>query len=128
MSSTPTGMITVSPITRGYGRPVGGLLSVGAFRHPTDPIGIFTLSLKNLVVGSRVRIEAITSGQLIDEFVSTAVNEDRAISLYASGSPLNDLRIKVRKASESPTYRPFESQTAAQRGVVTVYVFQELDE
>lgn len=107
----------------------GCVTSVGRFRAPNDPVGVFTLRYRNLVEGSRVRAEAAGTGEMLDEFLATAdATQDRTLSLYASGNPRNDLRIKVRKASESPAYRPFESQATAQLGTVTVYVFQEPDE
>ena len=108
---------------------LSGGASFGLFRFSTDAIGVFTLRFRNLVEGSRVRAEVVSTGETLDEFVATAdATQDRTLSLYASGNPRNDLRIKVRKASESPAYRPFESQATAQLGTVTVYVFQEPDE
>lgn len=123
----PHPFMTFVPATRGrtFAAHVGAL---GVFRLPSDPTGVFTLRLKNLVVGSRVRIETVAEGHELAAFVATAADHDCALDLYASGSPFNDLRIKVRKASDAPTYRPFESQAVAQAGVVTVYVLQESDE
>ena len=125
----PSGLGGVA-VSRGRLSPVlSGGSSFGLFRFPTDSIGVFTLRFRNLVEGSRVRAEVVSTGETLDEFVASAdVTQDRTLSLYASGNPRNDLRIKVRKASESPAYRPFESQATAQLGVVTVYVFQEPDE
>jgi hypothetical protein len=85
--------------------------------------------MNNLVSGSRVRVESVDQGIQIDEFTASgAPSEDRTLPLYASGNPRNSLRIKVRNASSSPAYRPFETQALAQLGVVLVYVFQEPDE
>ncbi len=125
----PSGLGGVA-VSRGRLSPVlSGGVSFGLFRFSTDAIGVFTLRFRNLVEGSRVRVEVASTGETLDEFVATAdATQDRTLSLYASGNPRNDLRIKVRKASESPAYRPFESQTTAQLGTVTVYVFQEPDE
>lgn len=44
--------------------------------------------------------------------------------VYASGSPLNDLRIKVRKGSAAPYYRPYETQATAQVGSASIFVSQ----
>ena len=117
-------------VTRGKVSPVmSSGTSFGLCRFASDPVGIFTLRFRNLVEGSRVRTEVASTGETLDEFVATAdAAQDHTLSLYASGSPRNDLRIKVRKASESPAYRPFESQAVAQNGVVTIFVFQEPDE
>lgn len=125
----PSGLGGVAA-ARGRIAPVmSGGCSFGLFRFSTDATGVFTLRFLNLVEGSRVRTEVVSTGETLDEFVATAdATQDRTLSLYASGNPRNDLRIKVRKASESPAYRPFESQATAQLGTVTVYVFQEPDE
>ena len=125
----PSGLGGVA-VTRGRMSPVlSGGASFGLFRFSTDAIGVFTLRFRNLVEGSRVRTEVASTGEALDEFVATAdATQSRTLSLYASGNPGNDLRIKVRKASEPPAYRPFESQATAQLGTVTVYVFQEPDE
>ena len=117
-------------VTRGRASPVmSSGTSFGVCRFTSDPVGIFTLRFRNLVEGSRVRTEVASTGETLGEFVATAdAAQDHTFLLYASGNPRNDLRIKVRKASESPAYRPFESQATAQLGTVTVYVFQEPDE
>ena len=117
-------------VTRGRASPVmSSGASFGLCRFTSDPIGTFTLRFRNLVEGSRVRTEVTSTGETLAEFVATAAaTQDHTLPLYASGNPSNDLRIKVRKASDSPAYRPFESQATAQLGTVTVYVFQELDE
>lgn len=126
--STPSG-VQGAP-GRGFISPVlSHGVSLGVFRFPTDAIGIFTLRFRNLIEGSRVRVEATGDGTTLDEFVATAaLIQDRTLSLYVSGSALNDLRIKVRNASGTPAYQPFESQAVAQLGTVTVFVFQEPDE
>lgn len=75
-----------------------------------------------------MRVETL-SGEFMDEYLAdSSGSQDRALPLYASGNPLNSLRIKVRNASGTPAYRPFETQATAQLGVVTVFVFQEPDE
>lgn len=127
--SLTSGMGSVA-VDRGRMSPaLSGGMAFGLFRLPTDSIGIFTLRYRNLVAGSRVRAESAADGVKLDEFIAAgAPAEDRTLPLYASGSSLNDLRIKVRNASDSPAYKPFETQASAQSGVVTIYVFQELDE
>ena len=105
-----------------------GGIAYGMARFATDPTGTFTLRLKNLVVGSRVRVEVQTTGSLVDEFIVSSTDQDRSINLYASGNANNNLRIKVRQGSSSPTYRPFETYAQAQQGVVIAYISQESDE
>ena len=117
-------------VTRGRASPVmSSGTSFGVCRFTSDPVGIFTLRFRNLVAGSRVRVEAADTAEQFDEFIASGDSTQlRSLLLFPSGNPSNDLRIKVRKASESPAYRPFESQATAQLGTVTVYVFQEPDE
>ena len=117
-------------VTRGKTSPVmSSGTSFGLCRFASDPVGIFTLRFRNLVEGSRVRVEAADTAEQFDEFIASGDSTQlRSLLLFPSGNPRNDLRIKVRKASESPAYRPFESQATAQLGTVTVYVFQEPDE
>lgn len=125
----PTPMLMLLPAQRGRSTPALNGFSTGALRLSTDAVGIFTLRMINIVPNSRVRIEAAGNGSTVDEFVvADAEPQERVIPLYASGNPLNNLRIKVRNASGSPAYRPFETQTVAQRGTVSVFVFQEPDE
>ena len=127
-SGIPTPLHQFMGLSRGViVTPTG--VSTGAHRLPTDAIGTFTLRFRNLVAGSRVRVEAADTAEQLVEFIASGDSTQlRSLQLFPSGNPLNDLRIKVRKASESPAYRPFESQATAQFGVVTVYVFQEPDE
>ncbi len=124
----PTPMLMLLPSERGKSTALLNGSSMGPLRLSTDPIGIFTLRLNNVVEGSRVRVETL-SGEFMDEYLAdSSGSQDRALPLYASGNPLNSLRIKVRNASGTPAYRPFETQATAQLGVVTVFVFQEPDE
>lgn len=124
----PTPMLMLLPSERGKSTAILNGSSMGPLRLSTDPIGIFTLRLNNVVDGSRVRVETL-SGASLDEYVADASGvQDRVLDLYASGNPLNNLRIKVRNASATPTYRPFETQATAQLGYVIVFISQELDE
>ena len=95
---------------------------------PTDPAGTFTLRLQNIIPGSRYRIETLSAGVMLSEGVASTNTVNLTLQLYAAGSPYNDLRIKVRNASNTPAYRPFESQAVAQQGTVIIFVFQDLDE
>ena len=124
----PTPMLMLIPSERGKSTAILNGSSMGALRLSTDAIGIFTLRLNNAVAGSRVRVETLR-GDYVDEYLAdSSGTQDRVLPLYASGNPLNSLRIKVRNASGTPAYRPFESQAVAQSGVMTVFVFQEPDE
>ena len=100
---------------------------VGRQRLPTDPVGNFTLTLTNLVVGSAIRVETQT-GTLIEYRVADATTEVFTIPAYAAGNAANDLRIKVRKGTAAPFYVPYETLTTAFVGSGSIYVSQILDQ
>lgn len=93
-----------------------------------EPIGVFELTLTNVVVGSRVHVEKQSDGTAFSDTVAGASTVDIALSVYAPGSADNDLRIKVRNASGSPAYKPYETLTTALVGSTSIYVSQILDE
>lgn len=100
----------------------------GLQRLPTDPIGTFSLTLTNVVVGSVIQIEDQAGTTTL--YNGTAATSTPLINLsaYAGGSGLNDLRIKVRKGTATPFYRPFETLTTAVVGSQSIYVAQIPDE
>ena len=91
---------------------------------PTDPIGIFALTLNNIVTGSSLQIESQDSSTVFHNSVVTGTTKSVALQVYASGSPLNALRIKVRKGSVEPFYRPYETLLSAVVGAQSIYVSQ----
>ena len=95
---------------------------------PSDPAGTYSLRLQNIIPGSRYRVETLSQGVTLSEGVADSSSVILTLQLYATGSPYNDLRIKVRNASGVPAYKPFQSQAVAQLGTVTIFVFQEPDE
>ena len=107
---------------------VCGMTSFSVQRFPTDPIGTFSLTLTNVVVGSRIHIETQGDGTTLHDSVADATDETISLSAYASGSPYNALRIKVRKGTGSPTYKPFETLATAIVGAQSIYIGQIADE
>ena len=129
MSSIPNGRLTFSGLSRGKTIPLGTSgASFGVARWPTDPGGSFTLTLTNLVVGSRIHIETQGDGTALHDSVADATEETISIPAYTSGNPYNALRIKVRKGTGSPTYKPFETLATAIVGAQSIYVGQIADE
>ncbi len=128
-AAIPNGRLTIIGAGRGKLVPanVGGL-SLGVSRWPTDPIGTFALELTNVVIGSRIHIEAQGDGTALHDSVADTANETINLSTYAAGSPYNALRIKVRKGTGSPTYKPFETLATAIVGAQSIYVGQIPDE
>ena len=128
-AAIPNGRLTIIGAGRGILVPanVGGL-SLGVSRWPTDPIGTFALELTNVVIGSRIHIETQGDGTALHDSVADTANETINLSTYAAGSPYNALRIKVRKGTGSPTYKPFETLATAIVGAQSIYVGQIPDE
>jgi hypothetical protein len=91
---------------------------------PTDSIGTFVMTLTNVVVGSAIRVEVVSTGELIEYRVATSSTEVFNVPAYSSGSSANELRIKVRKASAAPMYKPYETQATAVVGAQSVFIAQ----
>ena len=123
----PTPSLQMFPAARGKTISRGGV-SLGVCRLPTDPVGTFALTLTNVVIGSRIHIETQGDGTTLHDSVADATSETINLSAYASGSAYNALRIKVRKGTGSPTYKPFETLATAVVGAQSIYVGQIPDE
>lgn len=106
----------------------GHLVSVSRQALPTDPIGVFALTLTGLIPGSAVLVED-AAGSTVFHF-SIAASDTLLINLqaYAAGSPLNSLTIKVRKGSEAPYYQPYRTQATAIVGAQSIFVSQIEDQ
>lgn len=95
---------------------------------PTDPIGTHTLTLTNVVVGSRIAIRDQANTTTLYDQIAAASTVVIPLQVYAAGSSLNDWHIKVRKASSGTTYRPYETLMTATVGASSIYVSQQPDE
>jgi hypothetical protein len=127
LDAVPTMAGTVEvPAGRGAFR-VNGMGALSRQTLPTDPVGVFALTLNNLVTGSAIQVESQSGVPLHN---STAGSTTVLVNLqaYAGGSPLNNLRIKVRKGSASPYYQPWETLTTAFPGSTSIFVSQISDE
>lgn len=94
---------------------------------PDFPSGVMSLSLQNLAIDSVIRIETL-AGIAVFDGVADSAAEAISVPVYVLGSPLNNLRIKVRKGSASPYYQPWETQATAVVGSQSIYVSQIPDE
>lgn len=92
--------------------------------RPTDPLGVFTLTLTNVVVGSRVNVSLQAAGTILYDAAAALSTVVITLSGYAPGSPNNDLRIKVRKGSSATYYKPYETLATASVGEQSIYVSQ----
>lgn len=122
----PFALMSFSGLDTAESRAVG-MVGFAVAPLPTDPVGVFSLTLTNLVIGSAVQIEATDGTPLENRAVDTAT-EVFSLSAYAPGSPLNNLRIKVRKGSAAPYYQPWETLATATPGSASIYVSQIPDE
>ena len=126
MKMVPSHPLTFSGLATGRSRPVGVCVSA-VQALPTDPIGSFVLTLTHVIVGSAVQVESQSGTSLYN---GTAASGTVVIPLqvYSAGSPLNELRIKVRKGSASPFHQPWETLATAIKGSASIYVAQIPDE
>ena len=127
MAGIPTPHLQMFPIGRGNVVDMAAF-AIGVCRLATDSIGNFTLTLNNVVIGSRIHIETQGDGTTLHDSVADSADETIVLSAYASGSPYNDLRIKVRKASSGTTYQPWETLATAVVSSNSIYVSQIPDE
>ena len=127
MAGIPTPHLQLFPIGRGNVVDMAAF-AIGVCRLDTDPIGNFTLTLNNVVIGSRIHVETQGDGATLHDSVADSADETIVLSAYASGSPYNDLRIKVRKASSGTTYQPWETLATAVVSSNSIYVSQIPDE
>lgn len=112
----------------GFPFPAPAMSSFSRQLLPTDPIGTFTLTLTNLVVGSAIQVEDQTGVTTFYNGVAAGTSQDVNLQAYAPGSPLNDLRIKVRKGTSAPYHKPWDTQATAIIGSQSIYVAQIADE
>lgn len=96
---------------------------------PTDPAGTMTLTLTNVVPGSRYDLEVMSTRDIVLSGQAETSTVVLSIPVYLSGDPKNLLRLKVRKASAAPYYRSYETQVTALIGTPPpLFINQLLDE
>ena len=121
---TPYGAGIVEMPSANGGFRQAGLILFQRQSLPTDPIGLFDLTLNNIVTGSSLQIESQDSSTVFHNSVVTGTTKSVTLQVYAPGSPLNALRIKVRKGSVEPFYQPYETLLPAAVGAQSIYVSQ----
>ena len=84
------------------------------------------LTLDNVVVGSRVFVR--DQGGTVTHYDQIAATSTVVITATVYGDSRDQWRIKVRKASGSPTYIPYETLMTATPGSSSIYVSQIPDE
>jgi hypothetical protein len=111
------------PASRGVFVP-SGLIVFTRQSLPDDPVGTHTLTLTNVVVGSRIAIRDQGNTTTLYDQVAAASTVVIPLSVYAGGSALNNWRIRIRKSSAAPKYLPYETLMTATPGSSSIYVSQ----
>jgi len=107
---------------------VDHFLSFSKQAYAADPIGTHTLTLTNVVTGSRIAIRDQANTTTLYDQLAAASTVVIPLSVYAGGSALNNWHIKIRKASSGTTYIPYETLMTATPGSSSIYVSQIPDE
>jgi len=90
--------------------------------HPASHV----LTLTNVVTGSRVHISD-QAGTVV-HYDDTAASSTVVITQTVYGDSRDNWRIRVRKASDSPAYQPYETLMTATAGSSSLYIAQIQDE
>jgi hypothetical protein len=131
MYGIPTPILTLWGAARGRTATIGQT-TVGVARLPTDPMGSTVITLTNLVVGSRFRVERLADGSVAtptgnaEGIVGSSI-APITLDYYESGSANNDVRIKVRKGTGSPSYKPYETQALLGVAPQSIFIAQGQD-
>lgn len=106
---------------------IGNMVSLAKQSLPNDPIGTHTLTLTNVVVGSRVFIRDQANTTTHYDQIAGASTVVIPLQVYVGGSPLNNWSIKVRKSSAAPKQLPYETSMTATAGSSSIFVSQVPD-
>ncbi len=109
---------------RGTCQLTGGFASAQQVR-PTDPQGTMDLTLTNVVVGSRYRVEDSTTGALVSEGTAAASTVVLTLDYYL---PNQTVKVKVRKGTATPFYQPYETQAVIGSADQSIFIAQISDE
>lgn len=104
-------------------------VDIGAFEFDHGyglPPATCTLTLTNVVVGSRINIR--DQAGTTTHYDALAASSTVVVPITVYGSSLDNWRIRVRKASGSPNYIPYETLMTAIAGATSIYVSQIPDE
>jgi hypothetical protein len=90
-----------------------------------EPYQVPTIAATGMASGSRYRVERVSDGSLVTEGVAGA-GGDFSYLYETEDTPLN-MRLKVRKASAAPYYKPYEVTFALTSTGISVPVSQVVD-
>lgn len=119
----PNGLYSHSGLASSRSRP-GGLASNAVVRLPTDPLYYSSVTIENIVVGSRYQL-AISGGDVIetDVALSTSVTIDNVPGYVDTQL----LRLVVRYSSSGVKYIPLTQFAQQTRNGASFYLSQVID-
>lgn len=100
-----------------------GSTSHSVQKAPGEFVSTFSFTLQNVADGSRYRIEDTADNGEIASGVQSGTSNIVIAGIGYAGSP-RTLRIKVRKATGSPKYQPFETLTVVGASGGAAYIVQ----
>ena len=128
MSVINTGAGTIANAQTGRVSPMLHGHIVGVFRLPTDPLFTTTLTLQNIIGGSRYRVTRTDTGaELATGLVAGSTPTDQVISGVNAYANPQQVSITVRHASGSPVYKVFNTSAFLVKEGVSAYILQQLD-
>ncbi len=102
--------------------------SLGVFRLATDPLYTATLTLRNVVAGSRYRITRTDTGaELATGVAGGSGLVDVVLSGVAAYANPQQVDITVRNASGTPTYKVFNTSAFLPKSGAEAYILQLVD-
>ena len=120
----PQPMMTVFDVPSGRIASTLGA-SLGVFRLPTDPMFYATLTLQNIVAGSRYRITRHDTGaQLATGVAASTVEVITGVPCFANPMQVD---ISVRNASGGTKYKPLETAAFMILAGASAYIAQILE-
>lgn len=126
--SIPTAVGATLGAARGKNAPFAFAVSSGTFAFPTDPIGTHTLTLTNVVVGSRIAIRDQANTTTLYDQLAAGSTVVITLSVYAGGSALNNWRIDIRQGSNFPYYQRYKTFMTATPGASSLFINQLPDQ
>lgn len=104
---------------------MGGVFAVQ--RAPTDAYFYGTLTLQNVIAGSRYWVARASDLSVVLGTGIAAGGDIELAGLPAYANPML-MKIRIRNASGTPAYKPVETYAYLIKAGVTIYIEQQLDE
>lgn len=118
----PNPFLTIVPAARGRIVALPDGSSSGAFRLPTDAIGVTNVVFDGVAAGSEIRVYDPDLNELAG-IESCAANQSLTWPVFASGSPNNNVTIKIINMA----YRIKDFPYVSQLGSLSIPVQMEAD-